>query len=279
MDFSSMRAQKEFNPNCAPHDYTVPTGPYFTHCAAFEPSKNLKKNVHGIRRDQFPVTRTKLPGFSSFADLELSVGAALQYQPAVDRTKVGQRRESTSGFRGGLVQDDRLTSFGSSSATVGPEEPEVVTIKEEPEDPDDSQSSDAGYRTESSRRPCAFAMDEGLQSMMVEQMAELEGGGDQGGTFDRSLSLPVEPVACSRRCGSREAHRQHVQSSRYPGSERRLFPCDICHRPFGRNQNLLRHYRLVHGETRPFQCRRCGRSFDAQGELYTHMKIVHWLRP
>lgn len=178
----------------------------------------------------------------------------LQCQSTVDRTKVRQRRESTSGFRGGVVRDDRLTSLGSSSATVGPEEPEVVTIKEEPEDPDDSQSWDAGYCAGTSRRSCAFAMDEGLQLTPVKQMAELEGGGDQGETFDLSLPLPLDPVVCSRPCDSREAHRQHVQSSRYPGGEQRLSSCDICQRPFGRIQHLLRHQGMH--EPRPAPCPR-----------------------
>ncbi|KAH9364770.1 hypothetical protein HPB48_008143 [Haemaphysalis longicornis] len=180
----------------------------------------------------------------------------------------GHRRESTCSVRGGLVQDNRPASLGQSAVdTLGPEGAEVVTIKEEPYDPDGSQSWDAGYHTETSRRPCAFAMDEGLQSTQVARMAELEGGGDQGGTFDLSLPLPVEPIGSLRsRLGTQVV-------------ERRLFPCDICHRPFGRNRNLLRHYRLVHGETRPFQCRRCGRSFDVEAELHTHMKIVHGLRP
>ncbi|XP_077545061.1 zinc finger protein 827-like [Haemaphysalis longicornis] len=122
-------------------------------------------------------------------------------------------------------------------------------------------------------------MDEGLQSTQVARMAELEGEGDQGGTFDLSVPLPVESVVCSHPCNSQEAHRQLEESSRHPGIERRLFPCDISHRPFGRNRNLLRHYRLVLGETRPFQCRRCGHSFDVEAELHTHMKIVHGLRP
>lgn len=91
-----------------------------------------------------------------------------------------------------------------------------------------------------------------------------------------ALTAPAPPrPPLPRSCSSANSSSSALSNDAAPRQPRRgrIYPCTVCHRPFGTRHNLKRHY-MIHTGEKPFSCSKCRKPFREGSTLKKHM-VTH----